>query len=133
MFVRFIALCLVLASCAGEIDDDAKAGDGLAELTEADDGSDLDGGGEPRARVCAEGATTKGIDVSKWQGTINWSSVKAAGVAFAFIRLSDGANTKDAKFAANWAGAKSVGIIRGAYQFFRPAQSVTTQADMMIA
>jgi GH25 family lysozyme M1 (1,4-beta-N-acetylmuramidase) len=133
MFVRLIALCLVLASCAGEIDDDAKAGDGLAELTEADDGTDVDGGGEPRARVCADGASTKGIDVSKWQGTINWTSVKNAGVAFAFIRLSDGANTKDAKFVANWAGAKSAGVIRGAYQFFRPTQNVNTQADMMIA
>jgi len=31
------------------------------------------------------------------------------------------------------AGAKAAGVIRGAYQFFRPAQNVTAQADMMIA
>jgi lysozyme len=135
MRTHVITSCLVLlAACAGQIDDeDSKAGDGLPELAGDDDGGDVDPMGQPRARVCAEGATTKGIDVSKWQDTINWTSVKNAGIAFAFIRLSDGANTKDAKFAANWAGAKSVGIIRGAYQFFRPAQSVTTQADMMIA
>jgi len=131
-----IATCLLVlgASCAGEINDDNKAGDNLVELSETDDeGAALDGNGETRARVCADGATTKGIDVSKWQETINWTSVKNAGVAYAFIRLSDGANTKDARFAANWAGAKSVGIIRGAYQFFRPTQNVNTQADMMIA
>src|SRR5205085_10545153 len=121
--------CLVLlAACAGELDDvDSKAGDGLDELVAVDDDpGDMDPTGQPRARVCAEGATTKGIDVSKWQDTINWTSVKNAGIAFAFIRLSDGANTKDAKFAANWAGAKAAGIIRGAYQFFRPAQNVNT-------
>jgi len=54
-------------------------------------------------------------------------------VHYAFIRLSDGATYKDAKFATNWSAAKAAGVIRGAYQFFRPAQSVTTQADMMIA
>ena len=64
MFLRVIASCLVLASCAGEIDDDQKAGDNLVELTADDDTGDFDGGGEPRARVCAEGAVTKGIDVS---------------------------------------------------------------------
>src|SRR5512138_1505945 len=108
MHARVIASCLVLAACAGELDDDLKAGDNLAdELQLADDDT---GGGEPRARVCADGATTKGIDVSKWQDTINWTSVKNAGIAYAFIRLSDGANTKDARFAANWSGAKSVGL-----------------------
>ena len=130
MLARVIASCCLLAACAGEFDEDLKAGDNLVELTELDDGTD---GGEPRARVCAEGTTTKGIDVSKWQGTINWSSVKAAGVHYAFIRLSDGASYKDPKFATNWSAAKAAGVIRGAYQFFRPAQSVTTQADMMIA
>lgn len=131
MNARVIASCLLLAAaCAGELDsEDLKAGDNLVELGEADD----DGGGEPRARVCADGATTKGIDVSKWQGTIDWPKVKTAGVHYAFIRLSDGASYKDPRFAANWSAAKAAGIIRGAYQFFRPTQNVTTQADLMIA
>ena len=95
------ALCVIVivAACAGEIEEDSKAGDGLVELAYEDNGADTDDSGEPRARVCAEGATTKGIDVSKWQGTINWPAVKQGGVAFAFIRLSDGANYKDPKFA----------------------------------
>ena len=128
-----LCVIVVVAACAGEIEEDSKAGDGLVELTVDDDGGDLDDTGQLRARVCADGATTKGIDVSKWQGTINWPAVKQGGVAFAFIRLSDGANYKDPKFATNWAGAKSAGIIRGVYQFFRPTQNVNTQADMMIA
>ena len=82
--------------------------------------------------VCADGSTTFGIDVSKWQGTINWASVKAAGVKFAIIRVSDGTGYLDGKFAANWAGAKAQGILRGAYQFFRSNQDPTAQANVLL-
>ncbi|MCW5802751.1 MAG: hypothetical protein KIT31_10220 [Deltaproteobacteria bacterium] len=123
---------LALFACATE-DDDSTAGDGLREeLDVDDDGADTDAAGGLRARVCATGATVKGVDVSKWQGTVSWSKVKAAGIEFAFIRLSDGMNTRDTQFNTNWANAKAAGVIRGAYQFFRPGQSVNAQADMMI-
>jgi|GEM_PF-725580 len=82
--------------------------------------------------VCPSGSTTFGIDVSKWQGTINWASVKNAGVKFAIIRVSDGTNYPDGKFASNWAGAKNQGILRGAYQFFRPGQDPIAQANLLI-
>jgi lysozyme len=125
-------LAILLSACGAELDDDSVAGDNL-QGEHGDEDEDLpEGEGVPRARVCADGATTKGIDVSKWQGTIDWQKVANAGFKYAFIRVSDGINTPDAKFAANWTGAKSVGIIRGAYQFFRPSQSVTAQADLMI-
>src|SRR5438132_949047 len=73
-----------------------------------------------------------GIDVSYYEGHIDWPQVKAAGNDFAFIRLSDGTHHLDSKFAANWAGAKDAGVIRGAYQFFRPAQSATAQANLLL-
>jgi lysozyme len=53
-------------------------------------------------------------------------------VQFAFIRLSYGDVFRDPKFDANWSGALAAGVTRGAYQFFRPSQSVTEQADLMI-
>ncbi|MGB9178037.1 MAG: GH25 family lysozyme [Pyrinomonadaceae bacterium] len=74
-----------------------------------------------------------GIDVSKYQGNVNWTNVAAAGVSFAFARVSDGANSKDAFFAQNWAGMKNAGIIRGAYQFFRANQDPVAQANLMVA
>jgi lysozyme len=83
-------------------------------------------------RKCAAGGTLKGVDVSAYQGTINWSLVKGDGTTFAFIRASDGINTPDSKFAANWPGAKSAGLIRGAYQYFRPSQDPTAQAQLLI-
>ena len=68
---------------------------------------------EDAVTVCPAGAVVQGIDVSEFQGAINWSAVKAAGKQFAFIRVSDG-TYQDPKFATNWAGAKAAGILRGA-------------------
>jgi lysozyme len=58
-----------------------------------------------------------GIDVSKYQGDIDWQAVKEAGVAFAFIKASEGGDNTDAKFQRNWAAAKAAGVPRGAYHF----------------
>ncbi len=85
-----------------------------------------------RAR-CARGATLRGIDVSKWQGDIDWDAVKAAGIEFAFIRVSDGAARPDPAFARNWAEAGRVGIARGAYQYFRPLEDPEEQADLLLS
>ena len=84
------------------------------------------------ATVCP---TTKlyGVDVSYYQGTVNWASVKSAGKAFALIRVSDGTNTPDPQFATNWSKARAAGLTVGAYQFFRPSQDATAQADLMVS
>lgn len=83
--------------------------------------------------TCAMGTTTRGIDVSHHQGVINWDAVAGSGVRFAFIRVSDGTRSPDTRFTANWGEARRVGILRGAYQYFRPAQDVAAQANLMIA
>lgn len=57
-----------------------------------------------------------GIDVSKWQGNINWSHVKADGVKFAIIRAGCG-RSEDVQFKNNYAGCKSNGIPVGAYWY----------------
>lgn len=127
------SLSIIPACVVGEDpDNDAVAGDGLGEddFTGTDDKGD--GIGSLRARVCANGATTTGVDVSYYQGVVDWNRVKAAGAEFAFIRVSDGASFRDPKFASNWTNAKSAGVIRGAYQFFRPTQDITAQANIMI-
>lgn len=61
----------------------------------------------------------KGIDVSRWQGDINWDSVKADGIEFAIIKAggSDSGFYKDPKFEQNYNGAKKAGISVGAYYF----------------
>ncbi|HEY0478796.1 MAG TPA: GH25 family lysozyme [Kofleriaceae bacterium] len=89
--------------------------------------------GKPERADCHVGPTTPGIDVSYYQEAIDWPRVRRAGIRFAFIRLSDGAALRDPRFAANWAEAGRAGVLRGAYLFFRPDQSVEAQADVMIA
>ena len=84
-------------------------------------------------KTCAGSSTLKGLDVSSYEGNIDWAKVKAAGQAFTFIRVTDGVNTIDSKFAANWPGAKKAGVLRGAYQFFRPGQDPTQQANLFIS
>ena len=84
-------------------------------------------------KVCAGPTTVKGIDVSVYQGTVNWSQVKGAGVQFAFVRVSDGKNSLDTQFANNWKNTKTAGVIRGTYQFFRPSQDPIVQADLLLS
>jgi lysozyme len=58
-----------------------------------------------------------GIDVSKFQGDIDWNAVAGSGVKFAWIKATEGGDRADAHFQANWVGAKSAGVPRGAYHF----------------
>lgn len=58
-----------------------------------------------------------GIDIAKYQGNIDWQRVKQSGIAFAFIKATEGSDRLDKKFHQNWAAAKAAGIPRGAYHF----------------
>ena len=83
-------------------------------------------------KICAKGTTTPGIDVSKWQGAINWAKVKATGQKFVIARISDGTYL-DTQFDSYWPAMKKAGFVVGAYQFFEPAQDVIKQADILLA
>lgn len=83
----------------------------------------------PRSGVEAPSvpAVIPGIDVSHHQGQVAWPLVAQAGISFAFAKATEGTNFVDPQFAANWAGMKDAGILRGAYHFFRPAEPVDAQ------
>ncbi len=83
---------------------------------------------------CGGANKVEGIDVSFWQGsTINWAQVRASGKRFAFLRLSYGAQAGvDSTFRRNWSETKANGILRGAYQYFLPAQDTTAQANLVV-
>ena len=70
-----------------------------------------------------------GIDVSKYQGDIDWDAVAASGVKFVYIKSTEGGDRVDEKFQANWDGAKRVGIPRGAYHFFYWCRPANEEAD----
>lgn len=77
-------------------------------------------------------AFATGIDVSHWQGVMEWTKAKQAGVSFAFIKASDGGSAVDSQFANNWKGAKAMGILRGAYHFFRNGADPLAQANLFV-
>ena len=85
----------------------------LAACGPAEEGVGFEPIDSQSSALCAAGPTTDGIDVSYWQQSINWASVKSAGKVFAIARAGHGL-AADTFFARNWAGMKANGIIRGA-------------------
>jgi len=74
-----------------------------------------------------KGSGTMGIDVSKWNGNINWTAVKNSGVSFVIIRCgyrgsSTGVMVEDPKFKTNIKGATDAGLKVGIYFF---SQAIT--------
>ncbi len=112
--VKRVSLLVVLAACAQQSEPSK-----LASL-------------EQDTTVCGVGPTVKGIDVSYYQGTINWSAVKNDGVVYAFIRTSDG-TYHDPNFDSYWSGSRAAGIKHGAYHFFRPEDDPIAQADYVLS
>lgn len=71
----------------------------------------------------------EGIDVSSWQGSINWRKVKQAGVSFAYIKATEGATYVNPGFARDWQLSRECGIVRGAYHFLSPSSAVEQQVE----
>jgi len=75
----------------------------------------------------------RGVDVSHHQGAVDWPAVRAAGIHFAFIKASEGADHRDREFERNWSGARSAGVARGAYHFFTFCTPGLAQADNFLS
>ena len=61
--------------------------------------------------------TIKGIDVSHFQGEVDWSDVKTAGMHFGIAKATQGATYLDPTFHKNWESIAKSGLYRGAYHF----------------
>jgi autotransporter-associated beta strand protein len=68
----------------------------------------------------AMAARTLGIDVSSYQGSINWSSVRGAGYTFAWAKATEGTGWTDGYLGANQDNGKAAGVYMGAYHFAHP-------------
>ena len=75
----------------------------------------------------------RGIDVSHYQGSINWPQVAGSDVVFCFIKATEGIYVVDPFFKENWAGSAAAGLRRGAYHFGRPGTDAPTQAQQFFA
>ena len=82
----------------------------------------------------------KGVDVSNWQHTIDWTKVAGAGYQFAFGKATEGTTYSDPTYPANRSGSEGAGLAFGAYHFARPAgksqaaatASAIAQADYFV-
>ena len=107
-----LALSMTLAACG------RGGGGGMAEFG-GGFGGDITSstGKQTEATEYSRNFAVHGIDVSKYQGPIDWHAVKAGGAAFAWIKATEGGNHADPRFMENWQGAKAAGVPRGAYHF----------------
>ncbi len=74
-------------------------------------------------------AVVQGIDVSHHQGAINWTTVKNAGIQFAFCKATEGVDFEDVNFDTYMAGAIAAGVPIGPYHFARLNSGETIPTD----
>ena len=73
------------------------------------------------------------MDVSRYQGEIDWKTLSEEGISFAFIKATEGSSHVDPKFEYNWAEAGKTALRVGAYHFFSFETSGDDQADNFIS
>lgn len=74
-----------------------------------------------------------GIDVSDFQGRVDWTAVARSGVSFAIAKASEGETVVAETFSRNWQTIKAAGLVRGAYHFFRPTADPVRQANTFLS
>lgn len=74
----------------------------------------------------------RGVDVSVYQGKIDWEKIREQGISFAYIKASEGSSHVDSRFFSNWKNADKAGLVRGAYHFMRFDTSGKAQAQNFI-
>jgi lysozyme len=73
-----------------------------------------------------------GIDLSRFQTQVDWTTARANGVNFAFIKATEGGDMVDPMFESHWRGAGAAGVRRGAYHFFYHCRPAAEQARWFI-
>ena len=74
----------------------------------------------------------EGIDVSHWQGAIDWVKVRNAGKKFVIAKATEGVGHKDDRYERNKTGARAQGLAFGAYHFAQPANDPIREADWFV-
>lgn len=83
----------------------------------------------------ADQAYLPGVDVSHWQGEVDWTAVAGSGVRFAILKATEGRTFVDDHYQANRAGATAAGLVVTAYHFARPdgrADDPVVEADHFV-
>ena len=73
-----------------------------------------------------------GIDVSKWNGDVDWVKVRQSGVSFVFIKATEGKDRIDSRFDEYWREAGAAGLPHAPYHFYYFCSTADEQADWFI-
>lgn len=73
------------------------------------------------------GQNVHGIDVSNWQGNIDWNNVANNGQVYAWVKASEGMTYQDPQFINNMTNGLDAGVVMGAYHFARPDNNLATE------
>ena len=76
--------------------------------------------------------TLKGIDVSHFNGHVNWTDVHEQGYDFAYAKATQGEGFIDPEFGNNWSGIKNSNMKRGAYHFYVADEDPVKQAELFV-
>jgi lysozyme len=83
-------------------------------------------------RLFVGGYSTRGVDVSSYQGSIDWPVLASEEIDFAIIKATEGSGTRDSRFDENWSAAGETGLLVGAYHFMSFDSAGATQAQNVI-
>lgn len=137
--IALTGILLPLAGCIADVDmiEDEGPIDEAAVLAHPDDdvaGSQIqlvEGIEGPASEPFV--TQTPGMDVSGYQGNVNWSSAKSKGARFVYIKATESTTYKNPYFAQQYNGSYGAGIIRGAYHFATPnTSSGSAQANYFV-
>ena len=93
-----------------------------------------DAPGDSKVVVTPKVTQTPGMDVSSYQGNVNWSGAWSNGAKFAYIKATEGTSYTNPYFTQQYNGSYNVGMIRGSYHFALPdVSSGAAQADYFVA
>ncbi|KQR11211.1 lysozyme [Cellulomonas sp. Leaf334] len=84
-------------------------------------------------RLLAARYEVRGVDVSSYQGVVDWQVLADQDVDFAYVKATEGSGFVDDTFATNLRGAQEVGVLVGAYHFFSFESPGRAQAENIIA
>jgi lysozyme len=120
---------LALAGCVGGSRSQAPAPEETITVTSSNfsDADPVDWPGRSPDRY-----PVHGIDLSRFQTSVDWPTARANGVNFAFIKATEGGDMLDPMFESHWRGAGEAGVKRGAYHFFYHCRPAAEQARWFI-
>lgn len=84
-------------------------------------------------RWLAAAYPVRGVDVSAHQGTVDWPTLAAQDVDFAYVKATEGSGFVDERFETNLRGARDAGLAVGAYHFFSFESPGAAQAAHVVA